>query len=139
MKATSPCICISTRHVAQTLTEFYDRILAPSGLKVTQFSLLRELELQSPLSISELAHRLDLDRTTMGRNLRVLAQDDFVSFSPGLDRREHVVQMTSKGKQALTTAFPLWEKAQNTLTTTLGQEQISTFTKLLSTLETATT
>lgn len=139
MKATSPCVCISTRHAAQALTEFYDRTLAPSGLKVTQFSLLRELELQSPLSISELAHRLDLDRTTMGRNLRVLAQDDFVSFSPGQDRREHTVQMTSKGKQALATAFPLWAKAQNTLTTTLGQEQIDAFAKLLSTLEAAAT
>jgi DNA-binding MarR family transcriptional regulator len=108
-------------------------------LKITQFSVLRELALQSPLSISELAHRLDLDRTTMGRNLRVLAQDDFVSFAPGQDRREHTVQMTDKGSQAFAAACPLWEKAQNTITNTLGQEQINAFMNLLSTLETATT
>ena len=123
------------RHAAHAMTEFYDRILAPSGLKVTQFSLMRELQSPDSLSISELAHRLDLDRTTMGRNLHVLAQDDFISFSPGQDRRERTVQTTSKGRQALAIAIPLWEQAQNTLTTTLGQEQIDAFITLLSTLE----
>ena len=126
------------RHASQTMTAFYDRILAPSGLKVTQFSLLRELRNHGSLSISELAHYLELDRTTMGRNLHVLAQDGYISFWPGQDRRERTVQMTSEGKQALEIAFPLWEQAQNTLTTTLGQEQIEAFTNLLSTLEAAT-
>ncbi len=125
------------RHAAQTMTEFYDHTLAPSGLKITQFSLLRELQRHSSLSISELAYKLDLDRTTMGRNLQVLAQDGYISFSHGQDRRERTVQMTSKGTQALEVAFPLWEQAQNTITTTLGQEQIEAFTALLSTLEAA--
>src|SRR5712692_5185729 len=128
------CTCTTVRHAAQTLTEVYDRVLAPSGLKITQYMLLRSiLSDETEKSITELAQELGSDRSTTGRNLRVLERDGCVSSSVGNDRREHVVQVTEKGRQAV--AYALWQKAQIAVADTLGQDQLEVLRALLSHLE----
>jgi DNA-binding MarR family transcriptional regulator len=112
-------------------------VKAPSGLKLTQFSLLHQIRLREPVSITELARVTGLDRTTMGKNLQLIARRDLISLSPGEDRRERIAQMTSKGQQALKMSYPLWENAQATVTATLGEEQLGAFMSLLSELEEA--
>ncbi len=137
MDMTNECICINLRRATQMVTQHYDVFLAPSGLKLTQFSLLHQIQLREPISITELARVTGLDRTTMGKNLQLIARRDLISLSPGEDRRERIAQMTRKGRQALNMAYPLWKKAQATMTATLGEEQLGTFMSLLSELEVA--
>lgn len=136
MKRTFPCHCTTLRYAAQTLTEVYDRVLAPSGLKVTQFVLLESiLQGEAEKSITDLAQRLGSDRSTIGRNLRILARDGLVSMSIGSDRREHTVRVTEKGREAVSLANPLWQKAQIAVADTLGQDQLKMLKTLLSQLE----
>ncbi len=137
MDMTNECICINLRRATQIVTQYYDALLAPSGLKLTQFSLLHQIRLREPVRISELARVTGLDRTTMGKNLQLIARSGLISLSPGEDRRERVAQLTSKGRQALNMAYPLWKNAQATMTAALGQEQFKTFMSLLSELEEA--
>ena len=119
------------------VTQYYDGLLAPSGLKLTQFSLLHHIRLREPVSITELARVTGLDRTTMGKNLQLIARSDLISLSAGEDRRERIAQLTSKGRQALNMAYPLWKNAQATMTATLGEKHLGTFMSLLSELEEA--
>jgi DNA-binding MarR family transcriptional regulator len=138
MKRTFTCTCTTLRYAAQTLTEGYDRALAPSGLKVTQYMLLESILLdETEKSITDLAQQLGSDRSTIGRNLRILARDGLVSTSVGSDRREHVVQVTAKGREAVSRAYPLWQKAQRAVADTLGQDQLEHLKTLLSQLEEA--
>jgi DNA-binding MarR family transcriptional regulator len=137
MDMTNECICLNLRRATQVVTQYYDMLLAPSGLKLTQFSLLHQIRLREPVSITELARVTGLDRTTMGKNLQLLARRDLISLSPGEDRRERIAQMTSEGRQALKMAYPLWKNAQATMTATLGEEQLGKFMSLLSGLEEA--
>jgi DNA-binding MarR family transcriptional regulator len=137
MDVTNECICINLRRATQMVTQYYDGLLAPSGLKLTQFSLLHLIRLREPVSITELARVTGLDRTTMGKNLQLIARSDLISLSAGEDRRERIAQLTSKGRQALTTAYPLWKNAQATMTATLGEKHLGTFMSLLSELEEA--
>ncbi|HET7639512.1 MAG TPA: MarR family transcriptional regulator [Ktedonobacteraceae bacterium] len=134
---TNECICLNLRRATQVVTQYYDGLLAPSGLKLTQFSLLQQIRLREPVSITELARVTGLDRTTMGKNLQLLARRDLISLSLGEDRRERIAQMTSEGRQALKMAYPLWKNAQATMTATLGEEQLGKFMSLLSGLEEA--
>jgi DNA-binding MarR family transcriptional regulator len=130
------CTCTTVRHAAQTLTEVYDRVLAPSGLKVTQYMLLRSiLRGETEKSITELAQALGSDRSTIGRNLRILSRDGLVSSRVGDDRREHVVRVTEKGRQAVACASPLWQQAQRAVADALGQDQLEVLRALLSRLE----
>jgi hypothetical protein len=43
MKFEAPCACTTLRRAARAVTAAYDAALAPSGLRITQFSILRKL------------------------------------------------------------------------------------------------
>ncbi|WP_172632351.1 MarR family winged helix-turn-helix transcriptional regulator [Dictyobacter arantiisoli] len=136
MKRTFPCHCTTLRYAAQTLTEVYDRVLAPSGLKVTQYVLLESiLEDEAEQSITDLAQKLGSDRSTIGRNVHILVRDGLVSLSRGSDRREHTVYVTKKGRETVSLANPLWQKAQTAVADTLGSDQLTMLKALLSQLE----
>jgi DNA-binding MarR family transcriptional regulator len=105
------CACLQARQYAQTLTKEYDRILAPSALKLTQFSTIAAL-LAGPLSITKLAEALELDRTTISRNLTPLERKAFIKIDGSEDARERLVALTPLGRQATSTAYKLWQQAQ---------------------------
>src|SRR5262245_35637046 len=94
------------------MTALYDEALAASGVKITQFSLLRAVERNEPAAIGTLAEDLDLDRTTLARNLEPLQRDGLIDLDAGEDRRVTEVRLTRKGRSALAKAMPLWRKAQ---------------------------
>ncbi len=62
--------------------------------------------------ISALAEATGLDRSTLGRNLRVLQKDGWASLSAGTDERTRLVTLTKAGQLALLRAVPLWDAAQ---------------------------
>jgi DNA-binding MarR family transcriptional regulator len=112
MKWQSSCVCLNLRRAARAVSQIYDEALASSGIKITQFSLLRAVERNEPAAITALAEELDLDRTTLARNLAPLERDRLVTLAPGSDQRVTEVRLTAKGRAAVAKALPLWEKAQ---------------------------
>jgi len=106
------CYCTQSRRIARALTDAYDQALAPSGLKVTQFSLLRMVARLQPPTISALAEATGLDRSTLGRNLRGLQKDGWAALSAGDDERTRVVSLTKAGDLAVQRAVPLWDGVQ---------------------------
>jgi DNA-binding MarR family transcriptional regulator len=125
------CICTSLRQAAQASTHFYDKVLAPSGLKVTMFRLLRRIEENPDATITGLAEIVGLDRSTLGRNLKVLARQGLLSLPSGADARARSVALTPAGKAALAQAIPLWAQAQAEMTASFGPD----LEDLLGTLE----
>ena len=55
------------RRASRAITQFYDKFLMPSGLKVTQYSLLNHLKRLGPLTMNELSQAIRLERTTLMR------------------------------------------------------------------------
>ena len=117
------CLCTGLRRAAHAMTEIYDEALAPSGLKITMFRVIRRLSDAGEPTISELATIVGLDRSSLGRNLKVLERDRLVTFVGGADERSKVVQLTGKGRKALETAVPLWRGVQKRMKSTLGAEK----------------
>ena len=116
------CHCINLRRAARSLTEVYDRALAPAGLRVTQYSLLRAIRRLGRPTITELARATGLDRSTLGRNLRVLAREGLVAVGAGADERTRVVGLTPRAGAALGLALPHWQAAQRAVDAVLGAE-----------------
>ena len=109
----APCACTTLRRAARALTAAYDADLAPSGLRITQFSILRRLARLGPLSVTRLAAEAALDRSTMGRNLNPLERRGLVRIEVGnVDQRERVAHLTAAGEAAIEAALPHWRKAQ---------------------------
>ena len=135
-QAVSPaCACGRLRRATRALTQLYDDAMAPAGLRVTQFSLLRTLARDGPLRISELAHRLLLDRTALSRNLDPLVEQGYVEITSGDDARTRQAAMTKRGAGALRRATPHWERAQRRVAAQLGPQKLDALIELLGELE----
>lgn len=106
------CACFNTRKVARLLGQVYDRALEPSGLKNTQFAALAVADAHEGVSITELSHEMEIERTTLTRNLQVLERDGLVRVGAGVDGRSKTIVVTAKGRRKLASAMPLWTGAQ---------------------------
>ena len=122
-----PCLCTSLRQAALAATQIYDEALRPSGLKITMFRLLRRISEAGQPTISELARIVDLDRSTLGRNLKVLERTGHVKLAGGQDERSKIVSLTAKGRAKLEKALPLWAKAQSAMQGLLGNEKTAVY------------
>ncbi|XFO71571.1 hypothetical protein SPACI_016050 [Sporomusa acidovorans DSM 3132] len=134
-KAPSPCMCLNIRRASRAVTEFYEKILEPSGLKVTQYSLLRHLEQVEPVKITELAKVMRIDRTTLNRNMKPLTEAGLIEINSGQDPRSREITLTKAGKLALTNATVLWDQAQASLKEYLGECDSRQFDHLIFKLE----
>ncbi|KKC38117.1 MarR family transcriptional regulator [Devosia epidermidihirudinis] len=127
------CYCSSLRAAERRMTRAYDDALAPSGINVAQFSLLRKIQRNEPASLTRIGEIMDLDRSTVGRNIRVLAKLGLTEIATGEDLRESSVMLTEQGRQTIATALPLWQATQEKIETILGGDMA----KALQTLPTA--
>jgi len=117
------CVGDNLRMTARAVSHHYEERLRPIGLRISQYTILANVAAQEPITITELAAALQLDRTTLTRNLKPLEREGFVHTLPGEDRRQRVVTMTDAGHAKLAEAFPLWKAAQADLIDRLGAER----------------
>lgn len=108
------CNCFHTRKAARHLTQVYDAMLAPSGLRSTQYMIMAVLYERDGLSVNELADILVIERTAMGKNLKPLERDGLIAVNVSdEDRRSRTITLTKKGSKVLEQAYPLWKNAQS--------------------------
>ena len=128
------CICIDVRSAAQKLTKTYDLAMAPSGITVTQFSQLHAIKTLKEPNLIQLAALTGLDRSTLGRNIRLLEDMGLVGLRAGADGRTRIIRLTRKGLNTYRKAGPLWKKAQTDMTETLGLENLAALKSILARL-----
>lgn len=114
------CTCFRIRGAARRVTQIYSRHLAPTGLKISQFSLLGFVAAEGPLSIGRLSDLLATDRTTLTRNLRPLLQGGLVERATSGDKRRHVLVATPDGRGLFKRALPLWVAAEQEVRAAMG-------------------
>ncbi len=117
------CYCILLRRAARRVTAIYDEALAPIGVNLAQFSLLRNIERAGPVSLTELGRLTELDRSTIGRNVRVLARMALVRSVDGKDQREATIALTEKGKSILEAGAAPWDTVQRQIDAALGADR----------------
>jgi DNA-binding MarR family transcriptional regulator len=116
-----PCACANLRRAARVVTQFYDAALGPSGLPVTQFTLLQALRLAPGISQKQLAELLGIDSSTLTRTLVPLRRKGWLRSAAGGDRREVRLSVTAAGNREYARALPYWESAQKGLRKALGK------------------
>jgi DNA-binding MarR family transcriptional regulator len=114
------CSCFAARRAARTITQHYERHLKPSGLRVTQFTVLSMLAAAGPQALSRLADQLATERTTLTRNLRSLMAAGLVTESATEDARVRLLAITPRGTAAARAALPYWREAQKSIARRLG-------------------
>ena len=115
-RSASPCIVAAMRAVSRRLTLLYDEAMAPSGLRVTQFNILSEMERRAlePATVSELTEILVIERSALGQTLRTMEIDGLVALGRDeRDGRRRPVRLTPAGRKALSRWRPYWERAHS--------------------------
>lgn len=121
-QALETCLCMDLRAAAHRLTQLYDEAMAASGVSVTQFSQLHKLLTMDNPNLKDLAEVTGLDRSTLGRNIRVLEKKGLVTMQVGEDARSKNIQVTAKGKTVFKEAAPHWYAVQANLKDRIGEQ-----------------
>ena len=123
-----PLVCTGAklRRLTRRVTAFYEHHMRDSGLKLSQYSLLAQLS-EVPQSLTALADRMEIDRTTLTRSLQPLLERGWVAESSGTDARQRLFVRTASGARARQTARKYWRQAQLALEQHLGQDFVANF------------
>jgi DNA-binding MarR family transcriptional regulator len=116
-----PCACANLRRAARVVTQLYDSVLRPSGLRVTQFTLLQALNYAPGISQNRLAELLGIDSTTLTRTLAFLDRSGWLRSKTGTDRRKVQHFLSPAGQREYRRALPGWRLAQRRLRRALGE------------------
>lgn len=106
------CYCLNLRQVTAGVIRLYDMHLAETGITIQQFSVLEYIRGMSPVSVTDLAKAMNLDRTTLSRNLKTLKSANLIKDGEADGRRRQVV-LSARGNETLLTAEKLWGDAQS--------------------------
>src|SRR2546427_7096837 len=90
----SPCVCSTLRMVSRAVTQLYDDVLRPSGLRVTQFSILATIARLGEANLRQLEDMLAIDQTTLTRSLNLLERDGVIERVPRSE--EHTSELQSQ-------------------------------------------
>lgn len=127
----TPCYCVEMRKAARRMTARYDAALAPTGVNLAQFSLMRHIAHAGEISLSDLGRRTELDRSTVGRNARLIERLGLVETGPGEDRRKALLRLTEAGRATLGTATPIWAEVQQDIEALLGDDLAHSLRRIL--------
>lgn len=127
----SQCHCTTIRRATNAMTDYYNGALQGLGLTASQYSLLKNLYRLETASTSDLAEYVNLDRSTLVRNLKPLQQRGLIVDLAKPNTRNHKFALTDEGLTLLKKAEPLWQQAQAEIRAYLGEENAAFFMEML--------
>lgn len=118
------CTNLKLRQLSRLITRHYDAYVIATGLKNTQYSMLSHVVAFGPLKPSELAKRMQLDASTVTRNLQPLLAMGLLRLGPGDDSRSRLIEVTEAGRAKRVEAQRAWKQAQLDLNARLGDKRV---------------
>lgn len=127
----STCLATRVRQLSRIITRVYDDALRPLGITASQFTLLTQLAQQDGITAVEIGHSLDIEKSTLSRNLKRLLALGHLTMDPPAGRRGRGLHLTPKGQDVIQKAYPVWKDAQARAVRTMGPESRSILDGLL--------
>ena len=125
------CTNLKLRQLSRMVTRHYDHFFAQVGLKITQYSLLSHVVKLGPIRPVDLAKRMQMDASTLTRNLQPLSTMGLLTIGAGADARSRLVAATETGVSKQAQAQQAWKAAQLALNAQLGTERVAALHDLI--------
>ena len=125
------CTSLKLRQLSRAVSRHYEAHVAPTGLRNTQYALLSHVVKLGPLRLGDLAQAMELDASTLSRNLQPLLDKGLVACHVGADARSRIVQATASGVALRYEAQQAWKRAQRALNDRLGEARVATLHALV--------
>lgn len=115
------CASSNLRRAARIVTRHYDRALRPVGVTAAQLPILAAISAGSANSIVAMSRVLDIEASSLSRDLALLEKKGLVRLTTATDRRSRGLQLTPRGQRTLVSAFAAWRKAHKRLLSVVGE------------------
>jgi DNA-binding MarR family transcriptional regulator len=115
------CVFSASHSASRSVTRFYDLVMAPTGLKATQFMTLKAIHDAREIAQHDFARKHLIALETLSRVFGGLRRKGLIAARTG-ERHEQIYTLTDKGREVFRQALPYWERAQTRLSTVLGSE-----------------
>jgi len=129
------CLATRIRQLSRIITRVYDDAMRPLGITTSQYTLLAQLAARDSITAVEIGHELDIEKSTLSRNLKRLLALGHILMDPPAGRRGRGLHLTPKGQAILKDAFPIWQDAQTRAVSAMGAESRNVLDGLLSQAE----
>ncbi len=123
MQCDLPCVCGRLRRASRSLTRLYDDALAPLGLSVTQFSVMRTLERLERPTLVALSEATAHEKSALWRTIQPLIRKGWIAAGAEKGVRAQRLSLTPSGREKLADALPLWRTAQARVSDALGPRE----------------
>jgi DNA-binding MarR family transcriptional regulator len=114
------CVGGCVRKLNRMVTAIYDGALAGAGVKTSQFSVLISVANRTRVRPAELTELLQMDESTLSRNVDRMCARGWLRLVRDSDRRSHLIEVTDKGQALIRKSLPAWQKAQAEVSERLG-------------------
>ena len=131
MKCNELCNCYMVRTISTKITKIYDKALLESGLKITQYAIMKCIFILKNSNLNELSCSMGYNRSTLGRNIKILERKKLINLKKGNDKREIKIIITKNGVQVLKLANKCWAKINKELTKKLGVNKKQMLTEIM--------
>ena len=125
------CVATRVRQLSRIVTRVYDDAMRPLGITASQYTLLAQLAARDAITAVEIGHELDIEKSTLSRNLKRLLALGHINMDPPAGRRGRGLHLTGKGQTVLKDAFPVWQDAQKRTVSAMGAESRNMLDSLL--------
>jgi DNA-binding MarR family transcriptional regulator len=125
------CVATRVRQLSRIITRVYDDAMRPLGITASQYTLLAQLAARDSITAVEIGHDLDIEKSTLSRNLKRLLALGHINMDPPAGRRGRGLHLTAKGQAVLKDAFPIWQDAQKRTISAMGADSRSMLDSLL--------
>ncbi len=125
------CVATRVRQLSRIVTRVYDDAMRPHGITGSQFTLLTQLAARDSITAVEIGQDLDIEKSTLSRNLKRLLALGLIILDPPAGRRGRGLHLTPKGEGIIRSAYAVWQEAQRRTLTALGPESRSLLDGLL--------
>jgi DNA-binding MarR family transcriptional regulator len=119
------CSSFKLRQLSRRVSQHFDHRIGVAGLKTTQYSLLSHVQRLGPVRPGELAAQMEMDASTLTRNLQPLIAQGWVEIGPGADGRSRAVSVTEAGRVKRAEAQREWKRAQLALNEQLDPARVA--------------
>ena len=129
------CLATRVRQLSRIITRVYDDAMRPLGITASQFTLLTQLANQDSITAVEIGFTLDIEKSTLSRNLKRLLSLGLLVMDPPAGRRGRGLHLTPKGQEVIKLAYPVWQEAQRKASAVMGSDSRTTLDALLNQAE----
>ena len=114
------CLATRVRQLSRIITRLYDDAMRPLGITASQYTLLAQLASRDGITAVEIGHELDIEKSTLSRNLKRLLALGMIVMDPPAGRRGRGLHLTPKGQAVLKEAYPVWQATQSRSIAAMG-------------------